>query len=317
MWRRPVPPRDERYLPEVVEFEEPLRSFRKRRSYDVCETTLGPSTRDPAVGNKDRYFLGSCSISCGALSITIAEASLRSGTSNRSTRARFHWLFLKVSSEPSVRNSTARREGSTKTAAWSMQALGPSSTKGKKTRHLAFPTPSQSKLGASSGMAIATHGTARSSFLRSFSASVRKTRLGKVCNVSYLKRRASGSNADPLAVYAHRNIAAKGTFDSPSLLRIVFHAAHLFGELRRPAGGRSRRFNTGPFLKRFSTISPITTRRRVFRNSSDLLASSHMSRRSSLRSDSFGNEAPGKPVRVACSAVPTVRLSGSRKIVCW
>ena len=76
-----------------------------------------------------------------------------------------------------------------------------------------------------------------------------QTRLGKICNVSYLKRRASGSNSDPLAVYAHRNIAAKGTFDSPSLLQIVFHAAHLFGELRGPAGGRSRRFDEGPFLQ--------------------------------------------------------------------
>ena len=88
-------------------------------------------------------------------------------------------LFLKVSSEPSVRNSTARRDGSTKIAALRMQALGPSSTKGKKTLHLAFSAPSQSKLGASNGTAIATHGTARSLFWRSFSASSLRSRSVK------------------------------------------------------------------------------------------------------------------------------------------
>src|SRR6201999_1791474 len=101
---------------------------------------------DKAEGKSERYFLGSRSIRLGALSITTVEASLRSGSSRRSTNVRFHLLFRMVSSDPSVLNSTARREGSTKTAALRMQLLGPSSRSGRKTLHRALPAPSQSKL---------------------------------------------------------------------------------------------------------------------------------------------------------------------------
>jgi len=46
---------NERYLPEVVEFEEPL-VIPKRRSYNVCETRWGP-VHGPGCGEQRQIFL--------------------------------------------------------------------------------------------------------------------------------------------------------------------------------------------------------------------------------------------------------------------